>query len=170
MAMPADSCAAQRFHSNSPRPAVRYANAAMKLNQRTNGTMLPADTLISGRPNNTLPPSKTVTPPNATARIPAATAHLGRPDTPSVISKTPCRSNVWESQDRVIRMIPRDQFAARCFLQNKRHHERHKLPEAVGLDRHQLAPSNRFVEYCTTQRLWQIKFFSGIRAHVAFET
>ena len=106
MAIPADSCAAQRFQSNSPRPAVKYANAAMKLNQRTNGTMFPADTLISGRPNNILPPSKTVTPPNATARIPAATAHLGRPDTPSVICKTPCRSNVCESWDRVIRMIP----------------------------------------------------------------
>jgi hypothetical protein len=27
----------------------------------------------------------------------------------------------------------------------------------------------RIVEYCTTQRLWPMKFFSGIPEHVAFE-
>jgi hypothetical protein len=67
-------------------------------------------------------------------------------------------------------MISRNQFTAHCILQKKRHHEQYELPEAVRLDRDQLMPSNRLVEYCTTQRLWPIKFFSGIREHVAFET
>jgi len=46
-------------------------------------------------------------------------------------------------EDCVIRMISEDQFTAYCILQKKRHHEQHELPEAVRLDRDQLAPPNR---------------------------
>src|SRR5487761_2132965 len=109
--MPADSCAAQRFHSSSPRPAVKYPNPAMKLNQRTKVTTLPADALISGRPNNILPPSKTVMTPNATAKIPAAMAHFGRPDSLSVIVELRADRASAFLPDCVVRMKFGDQLA-----------------------------------------------------------
>jgi hypothetical protein len=40
-------------------------------------------------------------------------------------------------------MISEDQFTAYCILQKKRRHEQNELPEAVRLDRDQLAPPNR---------------------------
>ena|SRR6185437_1325509 len=67
LAMTADSLAAQRFHMNSPTPAITYAKPATKLNQRTKGTILPTAALSSPSLNRVFPPTMIVTMPNATA-------------------------------------------------------------------------------------------------------
>ena len=73
MAIAADRLAAQRRHKNRPTPAATYANPAMKLNQRTNGTMLPAAALLSAGPNKVVPPTAMVTSPKINATAAAAT-------------------------------------------------------------------------------------------------
>src|SRR5665811_1980091 len=77
-AISTDTCAAQRRHRYKPTPAATYAKPSRKLNQRTNGTMLPAEAVPAGRAKSVFPPTAMVSRPNPTATMAAATAHRGR--------------------------------------------------------------------------------------------